>query len=104
MCREVEAEYLAEEGEAGPSGTGKKARIVSAEAAMAAAEVAEDEEEAELDDEVEVDEVLLPVLSMCYSSFNFANNLLITILLFLFFVENKSAIKVSRKILDNIIK
>jgi len=54
--REVEAEYLAEEGEAGPSGTGKKARIVSAEAAMAVAEVAEDEEEAELDDEVEVDE------------------------------------------------
>ena len=30
---------------------------------MAVAEVAEDEEEAELDDEVEVDEVLLPVLS-----------------------------------------
>ena len=45
------------------SGTGKKAKIVSAEAAMAVAEVAEDEEEAELDDEVEVDEVLLPVLS-----------------------------------------
>jgi len=54
--REVEAEYLAEEGEAGPSGTGKKARIVSAEAVVAVAEVAEDEEEAELDDEVEVDE------------------------------------------------